>query len=90
MAAETALYRYLNPYVGGPYGNGWPFGRSLNHSEIYSLLQDVEHVEFVENVRVSTREQKGTATSKTTQAVRKVELPPHGLICSDQHEVRIV
>jgi predicted phage baseplate assembly protein len=90
QSAEAALYNYLNPYVGGPHSNGWPFGRGLNHSEIYGLLQGIGHVEFVENVQMSIREQKGTTQQKTARSVQTVTLPRYGLICSDQHEVKVV
>ncbi|MCA1726037.1 MAG: putative baseplate assembly protein, partial [Thermomicrobia bacterium] len=37
--AEAALYGFLNPYIGGVSGDGWPFGRDLHPSEISALLQ---------------------------------------------------
>jgi predicted phage baseplate assembly protein len=90
QSAEAALYDYLNPYVGGPHGNGWPFGRGLNQSEIYGLLQRIEHVEFVGNIQMSVREQQGAALPKAAQPVESVTLPRYALICSDQHEVKVV
>jgi predicted phage baseplate assembly protein len=87
--AEEALYRYLNPYVGGPRGEGWPFARSLNRSELYSLLHRIEHVEFVEDVQISVSETPGT-TPKVGQApLRSVPIPRYGLICSDRHQVKV-
>ncbi len=50
--AEAALYRYLNPYVGGPDGAGWPFGRELHASELYALLQRDPLIEYVDDLRV--------------------------------------
>lgn len=84
--ALQALYRYLNPYVGGPRGDGWPFGRALNRSELYGVLQRVEHVDFVENLRVHVvdagQEQPGAAQ-------QTIQVPRHGLICSAQHQVKV-
>jgi hypothetical protein len=41
-----ALTRYLDPLVGRD-GDGWPFGRSVNVSEIYRLLDTLPGVDFV-------------------------------------------
>jgi len=84
-AAETALYRYLNPFVGGPDGKGWPFGRDLHVSELYALLQRIPAIEYVEELRVSTRDAATAAASQPAPA--RLTLPPHGLICSDVHRV---
>jgi predicted phage baseplate assembly protein len=83
--AEDALFRYLNPYVGGPDGTGWPFGRDLHVSELYALLQRVPGVEFVDELRIFVRD---AATGAAPQpAPPRLTLPPGGLICSDAHRV---
>jgi predicted phage baseplate assembly protein len=88
--AEEALYRYLNPYIGGPRGDGWPFGRPLNRSELYSLLHRIEHVEFVEDVQISINESPGRgAAQPLPPQTRSVEIPRYGLICSDRHQVKV-
>ena len=88
--AEDALYRYLNPYVGGPHGDGWPFGRSLNRSEIFGVLQSVEHVEFVEDIQLSISDSSGGANpAPAGSSLRAVPVPRHGLICSDRHLVKV-
>lgn len=85
--AEAELYRYLNPYVGGPRGDGWPFGRDLYQSEIFSLLQGVPHVEFVEEVQVRISEPGAGAAARP--APPRLIVPRHGVICSDQHQVDV-
>ncbi len=87
--AEEALYRYLNPYVGGPRGNGWPFGRALNRSELFSLLHSIENVEFVEDVQISVSETPGTPPKAASAPLRSVPVPRYGLICSDRHQVKV-
>jgi predicted phage baseplate assembly protein len=81
--AEQALYRYLNPYVGGPQEQGWPFGRDLHVSEILNLLQRVKGAEFVDEIQISVIEPGSDA--KAQRIDRRLPLPPHGLICSNQH-----
>jgi predicted phage baseplate assembly protein len=83
--AEAELFRYLNPYVGGPNGTGWPFGRDLHVSELYALLQRVPNVEFVDELRIMVREPGSGGPPQV--APPRLPLPPHGLICSDVHRV---
>jgi hypothetical protein len=46
VRVRDALTRYLDPIVGRD-GHGWPFGRSVNVSEIYRLLDTLPGVDFV-------------------------------------------
>jgi len=82
---EELLYRYLNPYRGGPDGKGWPFGRSLYLSEIYGLLQGIPGVEFVEAVNVYVNEPGEWTPSKP--APPSLRLPKYGVICSATHRI---
>ncbi|MGZ8414212.1 MAG: putative baseplate assembly protein [Gemmatirosa sp.] len=83
--AETELYRYLNPYVGGPDGTGWPFGRELHVSELYALLQRLPGIEFVDELRVVVGEPGATDAPRAASA--RLSIPPNGLICSHAHRV---
>lgn len=42
--ALAALARWFDPYVGGPDGKGWPFGRNIYVSEIYQVLSSIPGV----------------------------------------------
>jgi predicted phage baseplate assembly protein len=83
--AEAALYRYLNPYTGGPDGTGWAFGRDLHVSELYALLQRLPGIEFVDELRISMRDPGGGSSPQDVSP--RLVLPPEGLICSDAHRV---
>jgi len=83
--AEAALYRYLNPFLGGPNGTGWPFGRDLHVSEIYALLQQLPGVEFVEELNLLL----GEDANRTPIAAPRLTTPPHALVCSGLHRVRV-
>jgi predicted phage baseplate assembly protein len=85
--AEAALYRYLNPYIGGPQGAGWPFDRDLHVSEIYGVLQRVPGVEFVDDVQIG-RSEPGSG-AKPQMAGPRLVVPRNGLICSEQHRVSV-
>ncbi len=85
--AEAALTRYLNPYIGGTEGKGWPFGRDLHLSELFSLLQRLPHVEFIESIKMERSRPRGTVPSEP--APPRVRLRPHELIGSGLHFVLI-
>ena len=48
--ALAAVYRYVNPLVGGPDGTGWPFDADLSAANVFQVLEAVEGVERVEEV----------------------------------------
>ncbi len=50
-AIEDSLFRMLHPTLGGPNGEGWPFGRPLAISEVYAAVERVEGVDYVEEIR---------------------------------------
>lgn len=85
--AEEALYRYLNPYTGGSRGDGWPFGRALNRSEIFGLLQAIDGVDYVEDVQISSGDVGDAAQGASPP--RTIPAPRAGLICSGQHIVKV-
>ena len=69
-------------------GEGWPFGRILYISEIYSILQTIEGVEFVEKVELfpvvdMARGQAGAPT-------QMIDPGPLGLLCSYRHQIVII
>ena len=83
--AEEELYRYINPYNGGPDGKGWPFGRDLHLSEIYGLLQRLPSVQYVGAVKIEISEADGRARA----APPRVVIGEHALICSARHVVSV-
>jgi predicted phage baseplate assembly protein len=83
---EQALYRFLDPYEGGPQGDGWPFGRALHAAEIYNLLQRSTDLEFVEQCDLRVSDTNGNLRSAGT----RIDLPPDGLICSGKHGVVVI
>lgn len=86
--ALEALYRYLNPYLGGPRGDGWPFGRALNRSELYGVLQRIEHVEYIESLSVTISE-SSTGGGQPVETQHSAQIPRYGVVCSGQHQVKV-
>jgi predicted phage baseplate assembly protein len=84
--ATEALYGYLNPVVGGPDGTGWPFGRPVQSGEIFAVLQRLPGVDLVEDVQLYEARAR---TSPDVRPVQRIDLPPHGLVISRGHQIRI-
>jgi hypothetical protein len=93
----------------GPDWEGWPFGRSLFVSEIYSLIQKVPGVKHVLSAHLSRRDilprqesllqepeaEESQAASAIRPALtpvteRRLDVTPDMLVCSLNHEIKIV
>jgi len=83
---EKELYRFINPLSGGPEGTGWPFGRDLIVSEIYSHVQGVEGVEYVEEARIYPI---NVSTGERNEATQRLLLPRTGVLCSHEHHIAL-
>jgi predicted phage baseplate assembly protein len=84
--ALAALYTYFNPLTGGPERNGWPFGRSIHIGEVYSVLQRVPGVEFVEEVRLFAAD---PISGERGDPVQRIDVGPNALVFSYDHQLRI-
>ena len=84
QAVEDRLYHYIHPIQGGLEGAGWPFGRGLFVSELYSQIQSVEGVEYVSDIRAFPVDPENGERGERADAIH---LQPHGLLCSHVHEV---
>ena len=50
------LNAYLHPLTGGSRNEGWPFGRGVHRSEIYSLIQSIDGVSHVADLTLNDAE----------------------------------
>jgi len=85
--ALDELYRYLNPLPGGgPDAAGWPFGRPVQAGDIFGLLQRVNGVDLVEDVRLFSADPvSGTRGKEAT----RIDVAAHSLVFSFDHQVRV-
>lgn len=88
--ARRSLYRFIQPVTGGPDQNGWPFGKSLTMGDVYPLLQGVNGVEYVEEVRFRpvTFDLDGTLHLGADE--RLIRLGDTEVLCSHDHEIDVV
>ncbi len=84
--ALRALTAYLNPIVGGPDGDGWPFGRPVQAGEVFAVLQRLSGVDLVEEVRLFGAD---PTTGERGGAVQRLDLPANALVFSYGHQVRV-
>lgn len=62
---KNRIINYLDPFVGGPAGKGWPYGKTLTVYKIAQLVEETEGVErtaslsFDENKGLTARETGG-------------------------------
>ncbi|HEY9206928.1 MAG TPA: putative baseplate assembly protein [Candidatus Methanoperedens sp.] len=51
---KKKLDDFLHPLTGGTEGNGWDFGRNVSDSDIYALLENIDDVDHIENLEITT------------------------------------
>lgn len=84
--ALDALYAYLDPIVGGPDGDGWPFGRPVTAGELNAVLQRLRGTELVEDLRIFGAD---PVTGQRGQQTTRLELEPNALVFSYEHQVLV-
>jgi predicted phage baseplate assembly protein len=82
----TALFRYLNPLVGGAAGEGWVWGRDVQAGDIFGVLQQVRGVDIVNDVRVYGA---NPVTRERGEATQRIELTPASLVFSFDHQIQV-
>jgi len=84
--AMRAIYGYFHPITGGPESTGWPFGRPVQVGEVYSVLQGLRGTELVEDVRLFGAD---PITGQRGQVTQRLDLEPHALVFSYEHQLMV-
>jgi predicted phage baseplate assembly protein len=87
QAIAARLEAFLSPFVGGPEGKGWPFGRDLYLSDLYACVQGVEGVEYIKTLNMSHGRSAPAPDPRQRSQESKIELLDHEVIASDKHQV---
>ncbi|MEU8350807.1 putative baseplate assembly protein [Streptomyces sp. NPDC048845] len=85
--ATDALYRHLDPLVGGAHGKGWRFGHPVQAGEVFAVLQRVPGVELVDEVQLYPAD---PLTGKRGDATDRIDLDKPALVFSFDHRVRVI
>jgi len=86
QAVEAKLYTFLNPLVGGPDGNGWPFGRDLFVSDLIAVLLTVPGVDFIRSVKLFPIDYEDRQFMRGAET-QQVAIASHGVVVSYQHNI---
>jgi predicted phage baseplate assembly protein len=84
--ALAALNAYLNPLIGGPNGDGWPFGRPVQTGEVFAVLQQLPGVDLVDEVHLFKAD---PVSGDRGKAVPRIDLARNGLVFSYDHQVKV-
>jgi hypothetical protein len=77
-----ALNAFFDPFTGGPYRTGWPFGRDVYRSEVLQVIDEVpgvDHVISLELIPAAGQPEKGN-----------VVMAPTALVEAGQHQIEVV
>ncbi|WP_063041002.1 putative baseplate assembly protein [Nocardia pseudovaccinii] len=85
-SAIRALNSYLHPVTDGPSGQGWPLGRSVQAGELYAVLQGIDGVEQIDDLRLYPADPINGTRGEATQ---RITLPPNGLAYSFEHQIKV-
>jgi predicted phage baseplate assembly protein len=91
LDVRRALYRYLNPLIGGSSdegGSGWPFGRAVTDGELHGIVQAVPGVELVDLLRIYETDPENGHRSQRPAGDR-LEIERDELVLSDNHTVKV-
>ena len=81
LEIKRKLRSFFHPLTGGAEGKGWEFGRTVPASDIYALLEDVDGVDHLENLRFTHNGIPGEDI---------VEIKKDSLVASGIHNVNIL
>jgi predicted phage baseplate assembly protein len=84
--AIAALYRYYHALIGGPEGDGWPFGRPIHVGEVHSVLQRVDGVDYVVDALLRAADPVG---GELSDAMQRIDIDNHALVFSYEHQVLV-
>ena len=74
------MKKFFDPRTGGEDGQGWPFGRNVFVSEIYSLLDQLPGVDYVITPITLTPTTPGRLISSTAGELIGVDVKPYELV----------
>ncbi|GAB1542734.1 putative baseplate assembly protein [Scytonema sp. NUACC21] len=81
-ALLIALYRFLNPLVGGIEGKGWNLGRSVYPSDIVAVCQQIPGVRYLGIVELFGLRQYDGDWMRADIPEPEIDPGPLGLVCS--------
>jgi len=84
-AVAAALERFLDPLSGGTAGTGWPFGRDVFVSELFTVLEQVDGVDYVPDLLLTSECTQGAARCVAAAEIWNDEGDQVGLALGQHH-----
>lgn len=88
--AYAQLTAFFHPLTGGLNGQGWQFGQAPCLSDIIALVQAIDGVDRVQNVRVQVTAPSGATAQLASDTQTRLNPSPYTLPASGEHRVRLV
>ncbi len=86
-SAKAIITEFLHPLKGGKDMLGWSFGAAPCISDIYSILESIEDVEYVDNVTILFHIEKESRVIEINDASGGARIPDYALLYSGEHDI---
>lgn len=90
---KAEIKKFFHPLTGGEEGKGWNFGATPCISDIYSILERIENVDYVANVLIRLQSDDNTIIPENemviTDASDAAKLSEYSLLCSGEHKITV-
>ncbi len=85
--ARKKIVEFLHPLTGGEDGNGWEFGSVPCISDIYSIFERINYVDYVKKVTVVLQAEGSSKVVVLTDTSNIIKLPEYVLPFSGKHTI---
>jgi Baseplate J-like protein len=85
--AKAIITEFLHPLKGGKDMLGWSFGAAPCISDIYSILESIEDVDYVDNVTILFHIEKESRVIEINDASGGARIPEYALLYSGEHDI---
>ncbi|MCX9009882.1 MAG: putative baseplate assembly protein [Candidatus Methanoperedens sp.] len=85
--ASSRVIEFFHPLYGGVEGKGWDFGSVPCISDIFSLLESIENVDYVRKLTIQLDNEDGSKITEITKSSDILKLPEYTLLFSGEHDI---
>lgn len=85
--ARKKIIEFLHPLTGGEDGDGWEFGSVPCISDIYSIFERINYVDYVKKVTVVLQAERSSKVVVLTDTSNIIKLPEYVLPFSGEHTI---
>lgn len=86
---RARIEEFLHPLKGGKEGKGWDFGQVPSISNFYSLLSDLNGVNYIEMINITSKDEN-ESLKKPSILFESQSIPKSALPCNGKHEIKVL